>query len=56
MPDDKVLLQVARLGIETLIEKYRDTKGGQFFLLHRPRQWNPNEKSGWVTNGSEGNS
>lgn len=44
MPDDKVLLQVARLGIETLIEKYRDTKGGQFFLLHRPRQWNPNEK------------
>ena len=33
MPDDKVLLQVARLGIETLIEKYRDTKGQFSFSI-----------------------
>jgi len=44
MPDDKSLLQLARQRIEALIEKYRDTKGGGFFLLHRPRRWNPDER------------
>ena len=35
------MLQLARMGIEGLNEKY---VGGTFFLFHRPRRWNPKER------------
>ncbi len=44
MPDDKRLLQIAEQGVKDLHEKYRGGKGGMFFLFHRPRLWNPQEK------------
>ncbi len=44
MPEDVPLLELARQKIEELNEKYRDPKGGRFFLFHRPRRWNPREK------------
>jgi hypothetical protein len=36
MPDDKALLQAARQGIESLIEKYRDTKAVTFSFSIAP--------------------
>jgi len=44
LPDDGPLLQLAQTGIEALNEKYRDTHAGAFFLFHRPRRWNPQER------------
>lgn len=44
MPEDKLLLEMARKGVEDLNEKYRSVKGDRFFLFHRPRRWNPREK------------
>ncbi len=51
MPSDAPLLEIARDGVEQLNRKYRNngslTEFGQyadrFFLLHRPRLWNPGE-------------
>ncbi len=51
-PEDESLLWLARKGIEDLNEKYRraasPTEGGAtadtFFLFHRPRRWNPEER------------
>ncbi len=43
-PDDDALLRLAQRRIEELNEKYRGVKGGIFFLFHRPRLWNPEEK------------
>ena len=46
--DDGSLLALARSGIETLNRKYAGadgvTDGNTFFLLHRPRRWNPQER------------
>lgn len=44
MPEDQDLLLQARQGIEALNQKYPE---GRFFLFHRPRRWNPQEKA-WM--------
>ncbi len=41
--DEPLLLQT-RLAIEQLNEKYTDKNGDRFFLLHRARSWNSQEK------------
>jgi len=45
--NDEVLLQQAREGIEWLNQKYANERQDLFFLLHRPRRWNPGEKK-WM--------
>ena len=51
LPEDEPLLRQAARRIEDLNEKYRneypDTTGDIFFLFHRPRRWNPQEKT-WM--------
>ncbi len=47
LPEDEPLLRLASHRIEGLNEKYRGTKGDTFFLFHRPRRWNPRERS-WM--------
>ena len=44
LPEDDLLLNLARQGIEALNDKYRSSKGDIFFLFHRPRRWNPSER------------
>jgi cellobiose phosphorylase len=44
MPGDAELLGLARQRIDSLNEKYKDERGDIFFLLHRSRRWNPQEK------------
>ncbi len=41
---DDALVRLAKQRIEELNDKYSDTKGGTFFLFHRPRSWNPEEQ------------
>jgi cellobiose phosphorylase len=41
LPEDEPLLLLVRQGMEALNEKYG---GNNFFLFHRPRQWNPQER------------
>ena len=47
MPEDELLLQLARQRIEALNETYGGAKNDTFFLFHRPRRWNPHERS-WM--------
>ncbi|MDO8704275.1 MAG: glucoamylase family protein, partial [Sulfuricaulis sp.] len=47
LPEDRPLLQRARKNIEALNEKYRGAHGDTFFLFHRPRRWNPQERT-WM--------
>jgi cyclic beta-1,2-glucan synthetase len=42
MPGDDALLAEALARIEALSERYEE-EGRRFFLLHRPRRWNPSE-------------
>ena len=44
LPDDEVLSLLARQRIEELNKKYGDSRGDAFFLFHRPRQWNAEER------------
>lgn len=44
MPGDELLLQQAQKGIEALNEKYKSNRGSIFFLFHRPRRKNAQEK------------
>ena len=44
LPGDERLLGLARRRIVALNEKYRSTDGDTFFLFHRPRRWNPQER------------
>ena len=52
LPEDESLLWLARKGIEDLNEKYGraanaaedGAAGDTFFLFHRPRRWNPQER------------
>jgi cellobiose phosphorylase len=44
MPDDEALLDRARQGIEALNEKYKGERNDIFYLFHRPRRWNPQER------------
>jgi cyclic beta-1,2-glucan synthetase len=44
LPEDEPLLRLARQGIEELNAKYSHSRGDTFFLFHRPRRWNPQER------------
>ena len=44
VPEDEPLLQVARQRIEELNAKYHHPTGDIFFLFHRPRRWNAQER------------
>ena len=45
LPEDEPLVQLARAGIEELNSKYEQLTGDDiFFLFHRPRRWNPQER------------
>ena len=44
LPEDEPLLRLARQRIEELNEKYRSPEGDIFFLFHRPRRWNPQDR------------
>jgi cyclic beta-1,2-glucan synthetase len=41
--DDAQLVELARAGVVQLNQKYRANRENIFFLLHRPRLWNPAE-------------
>ncbi|MEW5302782.1 MAG: hypothetical protein WDW36_005530 [Sanguina aurantia] len=47
LPDDEMLLGLARRRIEALNDKYATAEVDRFFLLHRPRRWNVAEQS-WI--------
>ena len=47
IPEDGELLRLARKGIEELNGKYGNEKCDPFFLFHRPRRWNPQERT-WM--------
>ncbi|MGI9102583.1 MAG: GH36-type glycosyl hydrolase domain-containing protein [Terriglobales bacterium] len=47
LPEDEPLLRLARQHIEQLNEKYPGTNSDTFFLFHRPRRWNPRERT-WM--------
>ncbi len=44
MPEDEGLLEHACRGIAALSEKYQGDRGDIFFLFHRPRRWNEQER------------
>ena len=44
MPEDELLLQRAKEGIELLNGRYRGDRGDRFFLFHRPRVWDDQER------------
>ncbi|HWQ95366.1 MAG TPA: glucoamylase family protein, partial [Gammaproteobacteria bacterium] len=44
LAEDEALLQLAEARIKELNEKYLDVNGDTFFLFHRPRRWNPQER------------
>ncbi len=44
LAEDAPLLGVAREGIEALNDKYGAGRNDAFFLLHRPRRWNPHDR------------
>ena len=44
VPGDDRLVRLARTGIERLNARYGNGRSDRFFLLHRPRRWNPFEK------------
>ncbi|WP_282244356.1 glycoside hydrolase family 94 protein [Stenotrophomonas sp. PS02300] len=43
LPTDDALLAHAAQRIEGLNQRYASERGDRFYLLHRPRQWNPSE-------------
>lgn len=43
LAEDESLLNMALAGIAALNEKYRSAGNDRFFLLHRPRLWNPTD-------------
>jgi len=45
--EDGELLRLARKGIEGLNDKYGSAVSAPFFLFHRPRRWNPRERT-WM--------
>ena len=44
LPEDAPLLDLAQSGIADLNRKYSSQANDIFFLLHRPRRWNPGER------------
>jgi cyclic beta-1,2-glucan synthetase len=47
IPEDEPLLRIVRQKIEELNIKYRRGKDDTFFLFHRSRRWNPQERT-WM--------
>ncbi|MGA7105696.1 MAG: glucoamylase family protein [Candidatus Deferrimicrobiaceae bacterium] len=47
IPEDGELLRLARKGIEELNDKYGNVESAPFYLFHRPRRWNPRERT-WM--------
>src|SRR3990172_9397196 len=47
LPEDGPLLLLARQRIEELNEKYKGLTNDSFFLFHRPRRWNPRDRT-WM--------
>ena len=47
LPSDSPLLAYARAAVEALNATYRDYRPGIFYLFHRPRTWNPVERT-WM--------
>ncbi|MFJ2990636.1 GH36-type glycosyl hydrolase domain-containing protein [Collimonas sp. NPDC087041] len=47
IPDDDALLEHAKQHIDDLNKKYNRSSHNNFLLLHRPRRWNPQEKT-WM--------
>jgi cellobiose phosphorylase len=47
LPEDDALLRRAQKGIEGLNSKYSGPTGDSFFLFHRPRRWNPQDRI-WI--------
>ncbi len=47
MPEDGTLLGLVQKRIEELNQKYASVKRDTFFLFHRPRRWNPGERT-WM--------
>ncbi|MGZ3667698.1 MAG: cyclic beta 1-2 glucan synthetase, partial [Ktedonobacterales bacterium] len=47
LPEDEPLLRLARQRIELLNDKYPGKNSDTFFLFHRPRRWNPGERT-WM--------
>ena len=44
LPEDEPLLRLAQKRIEELNETYSEATRDAFFLFHRPRRWNPQER------------
>ncbi len=44
LDSDAALLLLARQRVEALNNKYPDSNGQRFLLIHRPRRWNPDDK------------
>lgn len=44
LPEDDALVRLAAQRIEALNEQYPRDRGDTFFLFHRPRRWNPQER------------
>jgi cyclic beta-1,2-glucan synthetase len=44
LAEDEPLLLLARARIEELNRKYAHARNDRFFLFHRPRRWNPQER------------
>ena len=47
LPDDAALLELARVRVDELNGKYGGGDSTVFFLFHRPRCWNPRERT-WM--------
>ncbi len=47
LPEDESLLRLVQRRIGALNGKYASRKGDVFFLFHRPRRWNPGERT-WM--------
>ncbi len=43
-PEDEALLAYARTAVQALNATYQDDRPCIFYLLHRPRVWNPHER------------
>jgi cyclic beta-1,2-glucan synthetase len=44
LPEDALLLELARERIEALNARYAGGESDVFFLFHRPRRWNPHDR------------
>jgi len=44
LPEDDSLLRLAQKRTQDLNEKYKSLEGDTFFLFHRPRRWNPQDR------------